>query len=89
MGPSPGTAVAEVATDVFLVPKHHVDELARACPEVTTLMVHEMLDRARDYSALALADEKTLALGKLAAGLAHELNNPEGLEQAVDMLAHL
>ena len=76
IGPSPGTAVAEVATDVFVVPKSRVDELARACPEITTLMVHAMLDRARDFSALASADEKTLALGKLAAGLAHELNNP-------------
>ena len=76
IGPSPGTAVAEVATEVFVVPKRHVDELAGACPEVTTLMVHAMLDRARDFSALASADEKTLALGKLAAGLAHELNNP-------------
>ena len=76
MGPSLGAAVAEVATDVFQVPQRHMDELVRACPKVTTLMVHEMLDRARDYSALALADEKTMALGKLAAGLAHELNNP-------------
>jgi signal transduction histidine kinase len=50
--------------------------MACRCPAFTAYTVHLMLDRARSFNASDLQDEKMISLGKLAAGLAHELNNP-------------
>jgi len=45
-----------------------------------------MLDRARYFTSNELHDEKMVSLGKLSAGLAHELNNPAS---AIDRSAAL
>jgi signal transduction histidine kinase len=50
--------------------------MIRECTELTAALVHIMLDRARHFTSSFLHDEKLVSLGKLAAGLAHELNNP-------------
>jgi signal transduction histidine kinase len=58
------------------VPREHLTEIPIACPHVAAELVHVMVDRARAFKASDLQVEKLASLGKLAAGLAHELNNP-------------
>ncbi|MFI5312520.1 MAG: ATP-binding protein, partial [Gemmatimonadales bacterium] len=76
MRAAPGDSIIEQATEVLSVPKAQFREMVRECPHVAAALVHVMVDRARVFNASDLHDEKMVSLGKLAAGLAHELNNP-------------
>jgi signal transduction histidine kinase len=72
----PGDVVAEEPSEVITVHRKDFPEMIRDCYELTAALVHVMLDRARHFTSSYLHDEKLVSLGKLAAGLAHELNNP-------------
>lgn len=60
---------------VLAFAKAHFKELSTHY-ELTEALVHHMTSRVREFTKINVQQEKMMALGKLSAGLAHELNNP-------------
>jgi signal transduction histidine kinase len=58
------------------IPREQFPAMLQAIPELGQRMVSLMADRVREATKLVQQREKMSALGTLAAGLAHELNNP-------------
>lgn len=62
--------------ELISFPKTLEKELIANNYELTAALVQTMTSRVREFTALQKQNEKMMALGKLSAGLAHELNNP-------------
>src|SRR5678809_673031 len=76
MKASPGYAYAVGRLRALMVHKSHFPELEHKFPEFIQRLVGYMTERARLFATIQLQHEKVNALGKLSAGIAHELNNP-------------
>lgn len=72
---------ARGATTVLQFPKAKFSALIRQHPELTEALVHVMTSRVRDYTREEQQTEKLASLGRLSAGLHHELNNPAAAAQ--------
>jgi signal transduction histidine kinase len=61
---------------VLAMDKEHFPALEKLNPELIQRLIGYMTERARSFATIQLQHEKVNALGKLSAGIAHELNNP-------------
>ena len=71
-----GNGVVTRRVSALLIPKSLFREITTRFYEFTEVLVHKMTSRTREFTKNNVQQEKMMALGKLSAGLAHELNNP-------------
>lgn len=70
------TGVALLEIHGLRLHKKHFIEMVNVSYELVQRLVGALSDRIRDFEQNRLQQEKLMSLGKLSAGLAHELNNP-------------
>jgi len=70
------TARATAPCWILGLHKDHFQEMLQRIPELLPRLIGVLADRIREYSRAEQQRDKLSALGKLSAGLAHELNNP-------------
>jgi signal transduction histidine kinase len=86
--------VAVCPSRVLRIPTSRFGEMLRRIPSIEAPLVGLLIDRARTFTRLAEQREKLSALGRFAAGLSHELNNPasavrRGVADASDRLTRI
>ncbi len=76
MKSSPGSSYAVGKVRGLRLHKKYFPELEQLNPEFIQRLIGYMTERARVFATKQMQQEKVSSLGKLAAGIAHELNNP-------------
>ena len=85
--PAEHRARAKGATRLLRIPGEVFQELLRSCTTVAETVLRTMAERVRRIEHMLQKRERMAGLGTLAAGLAHELNNPaSAANRAVGLL---
>lgn len=74
--PARATAVAEGPLRVVRFDMPEFRMMIAECPDLAATVLRAFAARAREVDATMIQQEKLASMGKMAAGLAHELNNP-------------
>src|SRR6202167_1725854 len=81
---------AEIESRALKFSASQFPELIQKMPELTKRLVGLMSDRIREATRLEQQRDRLASLGKLSAGLAHELNNPaSAAKRAASQLRHI
>ena len=82
-----GNGVVTKDIEVISIERKVIQEMIIQCPNLTTALVHHMTSRVREFTSSQQQIDKLASLGKLSAGLAHELNNPaSAIVRSADVL---